>query len=81
MGKMSELMGCIVEGPAKESKSAESKGGLGLDNILYDVSKWSPSSRVIDCIDHIRGITFTHHTKKMQLLSKQDTLLQGNDFY
>ena len=80
-GKMSKLMGCIVKGSAKKSESAESKGGLGLNNIMYDVPKWGPSSRVIDCINHIRSIIFTHHTRKMQLLSKQETLLYGKDFH
>jgi len=45
---MSKLEGCIVEGPAKKSESAENKGDLGLNINQYDVPKWSPSSRVID---------------------------------
>ena len=81
MGKISKLMGCIFKGPAKKSESAKSKGGLGLNNIMYDVPKWGPSSKVIDCINYIRSIIFTHHTRKMQLLSKQDTLLHGKDFH
>ena len=39
MGKISKLMGCIFKGPAKKSESAKSKGGLGLNNIMYDVPK------------------------------------------
>ena len=62
MGKLSKLMGCIIESPIEMSEGAEFKGCLGMVNILDNVPKWSPKGRIVYGINHCGGITFKHHT-------------------
>ena len=48
-GKMSKLMGCIIESPIKMPERAEYKGCLAMNNILNNVPKRSPEGRINDC--------------------------------
>ena len=80
-GKLSKLMGCIIESPIKMPEGAEFKGWLGMVNILDNVPKWSPKGRIVYDNNHYGGITFKHHTGELQFLRKQDTLLHSYVFH